>query len=256
MNLSEDKQLLAELLNLPGWLTSEEGLFLYELAKKVSGKVIVEIGSFKGKSTIFMGFGIKESKTKKTIYAIDPHKGKLAENRKALNPTYDDFKKNIKKYNLDSYIKPILKTSRNSNKGWKIPISLIFIDGLHEYEYVKSDIKLWMKKLDDKGIIAFHDAFAPYPDVFKAVREEIFNNKNFRVIGYSGSIIYAIKGKPCNYQEKLKLYLVEYLIFIAWSIWQIKFIPEHFQFKIVNRIKQIIPKYNFSAELKKPEVYR
>ena len=49
------KPLIAD---VPGWLTDEEGEALYDLAKRCEGRgVIVEIGSWKGKSTICLGIG-------------------------------------------------------------------------------------------------------------------------------------------------------------------------------------------------------
>lgn len=44
-----------------GWLTHGEGGLLYNLAKNCKGNgVIVEIGSWKGKSTIWLGAGSKD----------------------------------------------------------------------------------------------------------------------------------------------------------------------------------------------------
>ena len=49
------KPLIAD---VPGWLTDEEGEALFELARSCTGKgVIVEIGSWKGKSTVCLGLG-------------------------------------------------------------------------------------------------------------------------------------------------------------------------------------------------------
>jgi hypothetical protein len=64
------KPLIAD---VPGWLTDEEGEALYELARGCTGKgVIVEIGSWKGKSTICLGRG-SQAGASVPIYAIDPH---------------------------------------------------------------------------------------------------------------------------------------------------------------------------------------
>ena len=56
---------------IPGWLSDDEGIFLYNSAKKTKKKkgVIVEVGSFKGKSTGFL------ASAEKRIYSVDPHKG-------------------------------------------------------------------------------------------------------------------------------------------------------------------------------------
>src|SRR6185312_12113676 len=64
------KPLIAD---IPGWLTDEEGEALYELARGCSGSgVIVEIGSWKGKSTVCLGLGSQAGKSV-PIYAVDPH---------------------------------------------------------------------------------------------------------------------------------------------------------------------------------------
>lgn len=47
--------------NVEGWLTCGEGEILYTLARNVAGKgAVVEIGSWQGKSTIYLGIAIKE----------------------------------------------------------------------------------------------------------------------------------------------------------------------------------------------------
>jgi len=58
-----------------GWLLDIEGELLYDLAKNCKGNgVIVEIGSWTGKSTIWLGKGSKAG-NKVKVYAIDPHTG-------------------------------------------------------------------------------------------------------------------------------------------------------------------------------------
>ena len=53
----------------------KEGKFLYRLAKRSTiGGCIVEIGSWKGYSTIQLAKGSLAG-YKKTVYAIDPHTG-------------------------------------------------------------------------------------------------------------------------------------------------------------------------------------
>src|SRR3989344_4837250 len=58
-----------------GWLTEDEGLFLYEITKNVKEEnAAVEIGSWKGKSTICIAKGLNDGRKGK-VYAIDPHTG-------------------------------------------------------------------------------------------------------------------------------------------------------------------------------------
>ncbi|MCL4397844.1 class I SAM-dependent methyltransferase [Patescibacteria group bacterium] len=188
---------------IAGWLSDYEEQLLAYFAKKSPG-TIVEIGSFQGKSTVAMGLA-----TRNLIYAIDPHQGQTQANGKKGLPTYTVFLKNIKKYHLDKVV-PIRKTSETANKGWKKKISLLHIDGLHEYEFAKQDLKLWLPHLENNGVVICHDAFAPFPEVWRAVREEIFNGK-FSYIGVLDSQVFAVKGRGWNYQQPF--------IILASNIW-------------------------------------
>ena len=75
-------------------------MFLYEAVKKCAGRgVIVEIGSWKGKSTVSLGLGSRE-RNKIKIYAIDPHTGSpdhIASHAGEKIWTFDEFKKNMEK---------------------------------------------------------------------------------------------------------------------------------------------------------------
>src|SRR5256885_7585861 len=70
-----EEQVKPLIADVPGWLTDEEGEALYELARVCTGKgVIVEIGSWKGKSTICLGRG-SQAGAALPVYAIGPHAG-------------------------------------------------------------------------------------------------------------------------------------------------------------------------------------
>lgn len=101
---------------IEGWLTDDEGKFLYCAARNCTGKgAIVEIGSWKGKSTVFIGKG-SESAGKIKIYAIDPH----------IAGTYEEFKRNIKNAELNDIVIPVVKTSEEAAKDFTEPIEFIF----------------------------------------------------------------------------------------------------------------------------------
>ncbi|MFZ2188065.1 MAG: class I SAM-dependent methyltransferase [Candidatus Moraniibacteriota bacterium] len=143
-----------------GWLTEAEGIFLYETAKEVNrGNAVVEIGSWKGKSTTCLGKGVQDGNNAK-IYAVDPHIGS-SEQHKMFGKvdTYQEFLQNIKNSGVERYIEPIRKTSEEASKTFHEPIGFLFIDGAHEYKFVNLDYKLWFPKVVDQGIIAFHDTW-------------------------------------------------------------------------------------------------
>ena len=146
--------------NVGGWLTEAEGLSLYNAAKKIkSGNVIIEVGSWKGKSTISLGNGSKDG-NKVKIFAIDPHIGS-SEHHKMFGKvdTFDEFKQNISRAGISEFVEPIRDTSENTAKNFNHKIEFAFIDGAHEYNFVKLDFESWFPKVMNGGILAFHDSW-------------------------------------------------------------------------------------------------
>ena len=202
-------------------LTINEAKLLYYLAKTINKKgVIVEIGSYKGGSTIVLAKGSK-SVNKEKVYAIDPHNtlppGRIG---KEIFPktTLQIFKKNIKKTKVDDYIIPIFKTSQEAEKDWNKPIKLLWIDGNHDYEFVKMDYLLWEKYLIKGGIIAFHDTKSSkniietiglpaekYDGPAKVVEEYILNSKKFKNIKSIDTITLAQKVKNITNKESIDI---------------------------------------------------
>ena len=203
--------------SVPGWTSLKERLFLYETAKSIKGQggAIVEIGSWKGKSTIWLAQGAKDGKQAK-VYAVDHFIGSSEHQGEKPVWTFDEFKENIKLANLKDIVNPIVANSETAVKDWKLPIEFIFIDGAHEYEEVKKDFLLWSPFLIDGGIIAFHDTT---PDL-KAILENlpifglpgpkevafkyVLNSKYFCDAGLAGSIVYATKCRQRSFKGWLR----------------------------------------------------
>jgi glycosyltransferase involved in cell wall biosynthesis/predicted O-methyltransferase YrrM len=178
---------------IEGWLTDDEGKFLYYAVRNCTGKgVVVEIGSWKGKSTVFIGKG-SQSAGKIKVYAIDPH----------IEGTYEEFKVNIKNAELNDIVIPAVKTSEEAAKDFAEPVEFIFIDGDHEYESVKKDFELWFPKLINKGIIAFHDTVA-WPGPRKVVKKYILKSRYFRNVGFVDSITFAQKTIKNSLKDRLR----------------------------------------------------
>ncbi len=241
-SLLQNPKLQQSILSLSGWLSLEEGLLLYRLTREKCDKgAVVEIGSFQGKSTVFMGTALKEKKKGK-LYAIDPHLGKTNIGKRDYKPTYKIFMTNIHKFGVDPYIVSIRNTSQEAAKKWKRPISLIFIDGLHDYAHALEDISLWTRHLIDGGIIACHDTFCPYPDVFEAFKKEILYTDKYSYMSFTNSILWAVKGKPNSSAESLRYLYNKNLILFAASFWHTKSLPEKMKQFLVNHLKRIIIK--------------
>lgn len=191
---------------IEGLLSLKEGILLYNLARNCKGNgVIVEIGSYKGKSTAWLAMGSKNGKNVK-IYAVDPHKSALAIEG-AGKDTFQDFKRNMKYMGFEDIVLPIVKTSKSAAENFKEPVELIFIDGSHEYEDVKLDFELWYPKVIDGGIMAFHDTIGR-PGPKKVVEKYIFKSNNFKKVSFRGSITFAQKAKKIEKWDRAKNHFV------------------------------------------------
>ncbi|MBF0510868.1 MAG: class I SAM-dependent methyltransferase [Candidatus Omnitrophica bacterium] len=190
--------------DVDGFLTDREGQILYSLAFECRGVgSIVEIGSWKGKSTIWLAQGVKDAKKKQVLYAIDPHVGSSEhqqENHKVW--TYEEFLKNIDAANVTDIIHPIVKYSSEAIPDLKVrPIELLFIDGAHEYEFVAQDYKLFAPLVSMDGYVAFHDT--PWPGVKQFIKE-IFKSNELKNIYFVDTILLAQKTSSLSLKDKIK----------------------------------------------------
>ena len=187
-----------------GWLAEEEGVLLYHLAQNCSGKgAIVEIGSWKGKSSIWLGRGSQSGKHV-NVYAIDPHTG-ASEHKQLFGDvrTFDEFQANIKMAKVNDVIIPIVKPAAEAAQDFHQPVELIFIDGAHEYEFVKLDFELWYPKVIEGGIMAFHDS-TRFEGVSRAVGELVYKSRNFKHVRLVHSTTYAQKVRQNTARDRLR----------------------------------------------------
>lgn len=218
--------------DIQGWTTNREGKLLYRLAKKVKQKgVIVEIGSWKGKSTIYLATGSKAGNNAK-IYAIDPHTGSK-EHKEMLKgkSTFNEFKRNIKNAGIENLVIPILKTSEQAALNFNKPVDLIFIDGDHDYQAVLLDFNKWFPKVVNGGIMVFDDTIN-WQGPIKVVEENIYKSLNFRNIGFTEALTYAEKVSKNSFTDRLRnrfaLFLRQLYVFEFKLKAKIKLKPEQF----------------------------
>jgi MMP 1-O-methyltransferase len=159
--------------DVPGWLSDEEGEALYELAQECTGKgVIVEIGSWKGKSTICLALGSRAGNSVR-IYAVDPH----------ADYRHGEFKDNIDRAGIADLVTPVQGLSQQVADEFDEPIELLFVDGSHEEADVREDFEKWVPKVVDRGIVAFHDT-TWHDGPRKVVAEKIFGSHQFRDVRF------------------------------------------------------------------------
>lgn len=178
--------LITKFKNIPGMIDEEDGIFLYLLSSVISlNGDIIEIGSWQGKSTCFLASSCKDF-SNGIVHAIDPFTGNPGKEkhykiiRDDLSDLKENFIKNIKSRGLEDYIKLYNMTSEKAFLQMKkVRARLIFIDGNHDYKYVKSDIKNFSHLLLNHGIMVLDDYKNTFPGVVQAASEEIIKSDNF-----------------------------------------------------------------------------
>ena len=180
--------------DVDGWLTDREGEALYDIARRCTGRgAIVEIGSWKGKSTIWLGNAVKAAGLDLKIYAIDPHMGSTRHRESGEEVwTFDQFKENIKRAGVEDVVEPILKTSEEAAKEFDQPVEMIFIDGDHTYDFVKTDYEKWFPKVINGGWMLFHDTIV-WDGPKKVVKDHVYTGKRFKDVGLADSLTFGQK---------------------------------------------------------------
>lgn len=154
-----------------GWLSRAEGHLLWELASRVpETEVVVEIGSFLGRSTTYLGHGAGPGVA---VYAIDPHTGdRTWVERFGIDDadTSPAFFANMQKVGLGERVTGVVATSEEAASRWSDDrsVGLLFIDGWHSADAVELDGRLWLPRLSDTGVVVFDDWAAP--EVWEGIR--------------------------------------------------------------------------------------
>ncbi len=161
-----------------GWFTHDEGKFLEELSV---GKRVLEIGSYCGRSSIYI------ARSAERLHCLDTFKSTAV--GLPEEDTYKEFLFNITRYGL---IGKVTDTRANSQDCPQLnqKFDMVFIDGDHSYEAVKSDIDYAVTNMNFQsgGILAFHDYHSQKdPGVTKAVDELLA--RGVSVIKQVGSLI-------------------------------------------------------------------
>ena len=134
---------------------------LYRKAVEIfpSGSHFVEVGSFLGKSAVFMAVEIINSGKRIKFDCVDHWRGseEHRDNEKIdAEYLYEGFLKNIEP--VKGVINPVRLNSIDASKLYK-PNSLdfIFIDASHDERAVREDLTYWMPRLKENGMIAGDD---------------------------------------------------------------------------------------------------
>jgi predicted O-methyltransferase YrrM len=167
-------KLKAIALATKGFMPEAEGDALFTAASEACDRLprlpLVEIGTYCGRSTIWLGAVAKIKKT--TLFTVDHHSGS-EENQngwewfdeslvdattKKLN-TLPTFIETMKRAELGHSVVPIIAESFQASRQLGFETSFCFIDGGHGELPTKVDYSSWTPKIAIGGSLAIHDVF-------------------------------------------------------------------------------------------------
>lgn len=172
----------------PGWLSLDEAALLYHLARQATTGSIVEVGSYRGRSTVALAKGAVAGGNR-PVYAIDPHEKFTG----VLGGQFGPEDRGV-------FFQVMLRTSSYQNvrlvnlssevitPGWKGPVSLLWLDGDHTYAGVKRDFDCWKNHLAPTAYIAFDDATDPRLGPRKLIGE-IIKSGGFELFIAIGKVV-------------------------------------------------------------------
>lgn len=188
------KDIWPKINQVEGLLAEGQEEWLFKAAKSLSGGArILEIGCFKGRSTVSLAYGCLG--TRKQVFTIDKFKGiyQDVENRQNLKDVfekgfYEEWKRNIERNGLGEYVVPFMGDSRALSRIWTASINMLFIDGSHKFEDVMDDFNNFFPYVAPNGIIAIHDVMpeweGPYRAWHKHIKYKLNNIGKIAILAY------------------------------------------------------------------------
>lgn len=174
-----------------GWFSPDQVARVSERAAAVpAGGRVVEIGSFRGRSTIAIARSAPEGVE---IYAIDPHAGNDRgpqeiegfEDEAAVDSKV--FLTNLERAGVRDRVTYVRKFSHDALDDVPEPIDLLHIDGAHRYGPASEDIERWGARLVDGGALLVHDSFSSVGVTLALVTKLMFSG-GWRYAGRSRSL--------------------------------------------------------------------
>ena len=164
-----------------GWFNNQKQLD--KLFSKIKPKVVIELGSFLGLSTSYMG---KKLKDEGKIYAIDHWMGSIEHQGRPdvdhlLPSLFEQFLSNMVHQNLQGTVLPLKMTTVEASSLFHSgQADLIYVDASHDEESVYLDLTLYYPLLRKGGYLCGDDW--SWASVRKAV-ERFAKDKRLRVHG-------------------------------------------------------------------------
>ena len=175
--------------DVEGWLTEAQAAHLDRCARAVrSGGRVVEIGSFRGRSTIVLA---RAAAAGVEVVAVDPHLGSdRGPQEIAAQPQLGErdtqiFSANLERHGVLERVQHVRMLSGEA----PLPesIDLLYVDGAHRFGPARDDLVRWGERVRDGGTMLVHDSFSSI-GVTLALLTAVAPARRWRYAGRSGSL--------------------------------------------------------------------
>ncbi|MEQ1702982.1 MAG: class I SAM-dependent methyltransferase, partial [Ilumatobacteraceae bacterium] len=158
------EEALQAVRDVDGWMSPDQAERLYRAAAGThAGDTIVEIGSFRGRSTIVLASAAPEGVA---IVAIDPHAGndrgpnELEGFAEAAASDHEIFNANLAAAGVTDRIRHVRAFSDAAHAEIDGEMAVLYVDGAHRYAPARADIRDWGKRVTPGGTLLIHDSFS------------------------------------------------------------------------------------------------
>ena len=177
--------------SVDGWLSSDQAERLYRAAAATRpGDQIVEIGSFRGRSTIVLAGAVQDGVE---VVAIDPHAGndrgpqEITGFAAEAADDHEVFNANLVAAGVADRVRHVRAFSDKAHESIVGAIAVLYIDGAHRYSPARSDIQQWGARVATDGTMLIQDSFSSV-GVTCAIARELMLGRRFRYVGRSRSL--------------------------------------------------------------------
>jgi cephalosporin hydroxylase len=169
--------------DIQGW--NSEHPLLQEAMRVIRPGLVIEVGVWKGASTIFMAEQLRAAGIGAAVLAVDTFLGSIEhltrpESRAALAPLhgwpqlYYQFIANVMRRNLQDHVVPLAQTSDTAFQLLRqlgLRPQLVHIDAAHDYESVARNLGNYYTLLAPGGALVGDDFTTNWPEVVWAATE-------------------------------------------------------------------------------------
>jgi hypothetical protein len=179
---------VAAVRGVEGWLTEAQARRLWgcAAASRPAGAV-VEIGSFRGRSTIVLALAAG------ALVAIDPHGGgdrgpqEIAPVAQRGEADHAAFEANLAAAGVRERVRHVRRESARAHADVAGPLSLLYVDGAHRFGPARADIAGWGARVAPHGTMLVHDAFSSV-GVTLALLTSCTPSREWRYEGRTGTL--------------------------------------------------------------------